>query len=245
MYRNHPDIPCTNIRKTTTNCIGQEFGLDDPTNKWHNPIERYHGTHVAGTIGATIFNNDGVRGVLNDGKYCFIIGRVFGEGTAGAKMSSILSAIEWIVSKGANVINLSLSTSDFTRTGQTIIQNAHDSGAILVAAAGNEGISDYRYPASYTNVLSVAAVDSDYKQAEFSQYNDAVDIAAPGVDILSTFPLTIGGVLFFDTPNLSALGQYLKYSVQRSSAIKGKLVNCAFGTKKCRGSGGHICLLQR
>jgi serine protease len=208
-------------------------------------MKRYHGTHVAGTIGATASNYDGVEGVVNDGNFCFIIGRVFGEGNGGARMSSILSAIEWLVSKGANVINMSLSTSDYSRTGQTIVQNAHEAGAILVAAAGNEGISDYRYPGSYTNVLSVAAVDSDYQRADFSQYNDAVDVVAPGVNILSTFPLGMGGVLFFDTQKLSVTGQYLKYSIQKSSAVKGKLVDCAFGTTICPGSGGHVCLMQR
>ena len=61
-----------------------------------------------------------------------------------------------------------------------------DDGILSIAAAMNAGDDSYSYPASYESIMSVAATDSDNARASFSQYNDAVDIAAPGADILST-----------------------------------------------------------
>ena len=59
-------------------------------------------------------------------------------------------------------------------------------GILSIAAAGNSGSAFYSYPASYPSIMSVAATDSSNAIASFSQYNDQIDIAAPGVDVLST-----------------------------------------------------------
>ena len=59
---------------------------------------------------------------------------------------------------------------------------------LLVAAAGNGGDSQYSYPASYASVMSVGAVDSSRNHVSFSQFNNQVDISAPGLSILSTYP---------------------------------------------------------
>ena len=63
---------------------------------------------------------------------------------------------------------------------------------LFVAAAGNRGGTEYSYPASYDSVLSVAAVDESGDFAVFSRYNDQVNIAAPGVAVLSTVPRALG-----------------------------------------------------
>ena len=63
-----------------------------------------------------------------------------------------------------------------------------DDDVLLIAAAGNGGNSAFSYPASYTSVMSVAAVQSNEQRIYFSQYNEQVDIAAPGVSTLSTIP---------------------------------------------------------
>ena len=63
-----------------------------------------------------------------------------------------------------------------------------EDGVLLVAAAGNGSNSAFSYPASYTNVMSVGAVDDDKNRASFSQFNSQVDISAPGVSTLSTVP---------------------------------------------------------
>jgi serine protease len=136
---------------------------------------------VAGTIGATARNNDGISGVLNNQDFCFLIGRVFGETDEGTRMSAVLQAIEWMVSKGVNVINMSLGSPDYTRAGEEVAKYAFTKGAILVASSGNSGTGALQYPASYPNVLSVAAVNANRTRASFSQYNALVDLSAPGV----------------------------------------------------------------
>ena len=69
-------------------------------------------------------------------------------------------------------------------------QTFFDDGILIVASAGNGGSSSYSYPASYPSVMSVAATDSSDAKASFSQSNDEVDIAAPGVDVVSTVGAT-------------------------------------------------------
>lgn len=81
---------------------------------------------------------------------------------------------------------MSLSGPTTFETGQRSFTTAFQNGALAVAAAGNGGSTAYRYPASYNHVLSVAAVDANGNRAYFSNYNDKVDIAAPGVAVLST-----------------------------------------------------------
>jgi serine protease len=243
LNRNHPDIPCTDITKSGTNCIGKEFGISS-SDKWYNPISKYHGTHVAGTIGATALNNDGIQGVINDGKFCFIIGRVFGEADAGASMSNILKAVEWMVSMGVNVINMSLGSETGTLTARSVMQKAYDKGVILVGASGNDGTNAQHYPASFTSVLSVAAVDENRNKAAFSQYNTGVDIAAPGVNILSASPLGTGGVTLLSSSTVAVVGDYMKYAVKAN--VSGVLFDCPnYGISACPGPGKHICLIKR
>ena len=71
-------------------------------------------------------------------------------------------------------------------------QTFFDDGILIVASAGNDGDDSYNYPASYPSVMSVAATDINDAKAGWSQYNDEVDIAAPGVDIVSTVGATRG-----------------------------------------------------
>ena len=77
--------------------------------------------------------------------------------------------------------------SNFERSA---FQTFFDDGILTVAAAGNDGDDSYLYPASYSSVMSVAATDSNDAKASFSQFNDEVDIAAPGVDVVSTVGAT-------------------------------------------------------
>jgi serine protease len=241
---NHPDINCIDISSSNTNCIGAEFGLTRNDGRWYSPVIRYHGTHVAGTVGATALNKDGVSGVINNQDFCFLIGRVFGETSEGASMSSVLQAIEWMVSKGAKVINMSLGSPDYSKAAESITSDAFSKGTILIASSGNSGTSTLQYPASYPNVISVAAVDANRARASFSQYNSYVDLSAPGVDILSTYPMNLGGIVFMSTSTIAVTGDYIKYG--RHTNVTGTLVSCTnFGQAKCPGPGKHLCLIQR
>lgn len=150
-----------------------------------------HGTHVAGTIAAAN-NTVGVVGV-SPGKVSLHIVKVFdGASCAWSYASTLVAAAQNCQSAGAKVINMSLGGSTASRTEETAFNNLNAAGILSIAAAGNDGNTRKSYPASYASVMSVAAIDSTKALATFSQRNDAVEIAAPGVAVLSTYPITSG-----------------------------------------------------
>ena len=87
----------------------------------------------------------------------------------------------------ADVISMSFGGDGIGGLGDPV-KAAYEDGVLLVAAAGNDGNSNYGFPASADEAMSVAAVDRNKNRAGFSQYNDQVEISGPGVDIKSTLP---------------------------------------------------------
>src|SRR5215211_692790 len=150
-----------------------------------------HGTHVAGTIGAVGDNGVGVTGV---NQHVSLMGLKFiganGEGTAADAVSAILYAS----TMGADVTNNSYGGDGFSQAMLDAIRTADSRGSLFVAAAGNsfsDNDLDPVYPAGYDvpNVVSVAASDENDDLAWFSNGGaESVDLAAPGVDIYSTWP---------------------------------------------------------
>jgi hypothetical protein len=145
-----------------------------------------HGTHVAGTIMA-MNNSYGVVGVTPGTVQLYIV-RVFGDNGKWAYSSTLIDAAYRCQAGGANIISMSLSGSTYSSTENAGFADLYADGILSVAAAGNAGTSRYAYPASYNSVISVAAIDSNMVRASFSQYNDQVELAAPGVAVLSTVP---------------------------------------------------------
>ncbi|QDH69976.1 S8 family serine peptidase [Marilutibacter alkalisoli] len=146
-----------------------------------------HGSHVAGTIAAAD-NNAGVVGV-NTGNISLYIVKVFDGASCGWSYSSTLvDAANRCANAGAKVINMSLGGSFSSTTERNAFQNLYDNGVLSIAAAGNAGNTSHSYPASYDSVVSVAAVDSNKQHASFSQRTNQVELAAPGVSVLSTVP---------------------------------------------------------
>lgn len=161
-----------------------------------------HGSHVAGTI-AAVDNSVGVVGVNGNGKLNLHIQKVFDGATcAWTYASTLAQAVSNCRTAATNggkklVISMSLGGAGSTATENTAFQSAYDAGVLSIAAAGNAGTSAVSYPAGYASVMSVAAVDSAGVKATFSQFNADVEIAAPGVGVVSTTPfatpyLTIG-----------------------------------------------------
>ena len=143
-----------------------------------------HGTHVAGIVAAS-HNTSGVAGVCPG---CTILaGKVLNDSGVGSS-SSLANGINWAVSNGAKVINMSIGVRA-SRTLETAVNNAWKKGVVLVAAAGNGGNQTKIYPGAYPNVIAVAATDNADAKASFSTYGASwVDVAAPGVNVYSTFP---------------------------------------------------------
>jgi thermitase len=144
-----------------------------------------HGTHVAGSAAAITGNGVGVAGTCPT---CQLLNvKVLGDDGSGS-WSWIASGIRWATNNHAQVINLSLGGSSSSSTVQSAINYAVSKGVVVVAAAGNSSTNAPSYPAFYPKVIAVAATDRKDALASFSNFGNWVDVAAPGVAILSTAP---------------------------------------------------------
>lgn len=147
-----------------------------------------HGTHVAGTISALGSNGLGVVGVSPSNAVGLYIVKVFDDSGYWGYGSDLIAAVQQCIDAGAHVISMSLGGAYGSSSEREAFQSAASAGVLTVAAAGNAGSTAYSYPASYSSVVSVAAIDSNKSLASFSQRNSQVEMAAPGVSVLSTLP---------------------------------------------------------
>jgi thermitase len=145
-----------------------------------------HGTHVSGTITGNANNGKGVTGVAFNSQLamCRALGGPLGSGST----ADVANCINWVTDQGAKVISMSLGGGDST-TLHSAVQRAwnNGNGVLVVAAAGNDGDSTLEYPAAYSEVVSVAATDNKDARASFSNANSDVEIAGPGVNVLSSY----------------------------------------------------------
>ena len=159
-----------------------------------------HGTHVAGTITA-VNNNIGVVGVApHVGLY---IVKIFGDDGLWTNSSDLVDAANTCADNGATVISMSLSGPTSSSKEETAFDNLYAQGVLSVAAASNDGTTDYAYPASYNSVMSIGALDESLAIADFSNQNDQVEISGPGVAVLSTVP-------YIDASDFTIGGSYLR-----------------------------------
>jgi len=141
-----------------------------------------HGTVVAGIIAAQ-HNDVGIAGVNPDARVMVLKG-INNFGTSRA--SWLAEAIVYAVDNGARIVNLSVGGEHTSTMEQAALEYAREKGVLVVAASGNEGIElDDFGPGGDDNVLTVGATHDDDRAAGFSNFGDKVDIAAPGVDVLS------------------------------------------------------------
>ena len=199
---NHPDLKA-NIWKNTdeksnngkdddkNGYVDDYYGVDLDDGRGSGFDENGHGSHVAGIIGAIGDNGFGVAGV------CWktsIISVRFMDARGRGSTSASVEGIEYSVRNGARILNCSFGSSSKSQALEDGIKYAKSKGALVVAAAGNDGEdidSKPVYPAAYGdgNIIAVAATTSDDKLASFSNFGDTnVDLAAPGAGILSTYP---------------------------------------------------------
>jgi serine protease len=146
-----------------------------------------HGTHVAGIVGAINNNITGIASASNNRVKVMPI-----KGNADIYGNKAIShgfeGISYAVGQGVKIISLSWGGGGYSLSEQAIIDDAHANGAIIFAAAGNEGNSDLQYPAAYNHVVAVASLDNTDALSSFSSFGSFVDISAPGRAILSTIP---------------------------------------------------------
>lgn len=170
--------------------------------------DHYHGTHVAGTIGA-LDNGQGVVGVAPGARIWAV--KVLAANGSGSE-AMVVAGIDWVAANAdtIEVANMSLGGSGYSQAEYDAIQGAVDAGVAFAVAAGNDSDNASNYsPAAFDNALTVSALadfdgaaggsglstcrtDQDDTLADFSNWGSAVDIAAPGVCIRSTYPIEQG-----------------------------------------------------
>ena len=159
--------------------IGWNF-VDSDNNPWDFAG---HGTHVAGLIGAAANNSEGIAGINWGVKIMPLKVMNF---TGRGRAIRLAEAIFYAVKNGARVINLSLGTDEKSTILQDAVNYANRHEVLVVVAAGNSGVDAGDItPAGLDNVITVASTNQAGKHAGFSNWGDAIDIAAPGIDILS------------------------------------------------------------
>lgn len=230
----HEDLPPSNVAGVDLTNSG--------VGSW-NTDEGAHGTHVAGTIVALGGNDKGVVGVIPTGEQPLFISKVF-DASGSAPSSTIIKGVLKCARAKASIISMSLGGGRPTNFEQKIYNNMAAKGILVIASAGNGGTSDINYPAGYPSVMSVAAIDSNMVKAGFSQFNADVEIAAPGVAVLSTVPL--GSQLGAST----TVGA-TPYTVQPMDgsplvSATGPIADFGFGDTPVAGSmTGKVCLISR
>lgn len=143
-----------------------------------------HGTHCASVVSSNRNNGAGISGVCPN---CQILGVKFLAANGSGSLFHAIRAIDWAVAHGATILSNSWGGGGYSEPLKQAIERARVKDIIFIAAAGNNGSTQANYPALYDlpNVVSVAAVDKKDQLASFSNRQNGVDIAAPGVGIVA------------------------------------------------------------
>ncbi|RAW02993.1 S8 family serine peptidase [Pseudochryseolinea flava] len=199
---NHPDLvdkifinddPVNGVDDDNNGYIDDYRGWDFSDNDNNPGIFKsgggfMHGTAVGGCAGASTNNNIGISGVGYHSKLMFT--KHFSDNQPANSInysSDTYEGVLYAAQNGARIINCSWGSSFRSQVRQDIITYVTlEYNCLVIAAAGNDGVSAPLYPAAYDYVLSVAATNGSEEKAPFSNYGSTVDISAPGVYIVST-----------------------------------------------------------
>ncbi len=169
----HPDL-AAGYRGGIDIAYGDGDPMDD---SWNG-----HGTHVAGIVGAQR-DGMGVAGIAPAAELYAV--KVMDGGGFGTT-SWLIAGLEWAVLNNMDIVNLSLELPSYSAGLEQACRAARDAGLLLVAAAGNTRGGAVSYPAAYESVIAVNGSGPDNSLGWFSATGPEVELAAPGVGILST-----------------------------------------------------------
>lgn len=203
--------------------------------------EAQHGTHVAGTV-AALDNALGVVGVAPNGRLNLHIAKVF-DASGSASSITIARGMLSCLRNGANVVSMSLGGSGSSRIEELVVNAMAKRNILLIAAAGNAGTSAISYPAGFANVVSVAAIDSNMDWATFSQFNADVEIAGPGVDVLSSVPMGGGREALVSVNGTPYVVQPVEGTP--TGNVTAALADFGLGDVTDPGMAGKVCLVAR
>ncbi|MCJ7423007.1 S8 family serine peptidase [Candidatus Bathyarchaeota archaeon] len=171
---NHPDLAANYVAGGGNWVNGGGDPLDD-----HG-----HGTHTAGIIAAALNNNVGIAGLAQ----IRILAEKGLDNNGTGKEDNLAQAIIDAVDRGAKILSNSWGGEGDSNLIHDAIRYAYAHGVLVVASAGNGASNTKTYPAAYKEVIAVTATDQSDSSAYFTSYGDWVELAAPGVSILSTMP---------------------------------------------------------
>lgn len=153
-----------------------------------------------------------------------------GEGT----MADVIEAIDWAVKRGAKVINMSFSAEASSLELTQAIADANAAGVICVASVANDGTAQIVYPANIAPVIGVGATTNDDFRAVFSNFGTDVDVAAPGVGVISTYPqnrYAAGWGTSFSTPYISGTVALMRSVNAATTAVSATRTLSSTGSK--------------
>ncbi len=252
MWINPGEIANNGVDDDHNGYVDDYFGYNFADHKSDPMAVSEHGTHVAGTIAAIGNNKLGVIGVNYRAKIMAL--RVSSDGVTMVS-SAIIEAVQYAAmmkGKGVNVvaINASYGGGGFSSSEQSSIQAAGNAGIVFCAAAGNDSANNdsiTTYPASYRlpNMMVVAASDQKDALASFSNYGaGTVDLAAPGVSVLSTTPP--GMTSFVQVATSGYTADALEYA-GTTTGLTGAIYYCGLGypTNFPSGVRSNLALISR
>ena len=229
VFTSHEDFFGVNISGYSGNLTWYQDGLG-------------HGTHVVGTIAAVGNNGKGVVGVSPGTVQVYMV-RVFDDSGTWAYSSTLLNAAQQCQAAGCKIISMSLGGGSKSVTEESGLNQIYNNGngLLLVAAAGNSGNTAISYPAGYSCVVSVAAIDQNKTVASFSQKNSDVELSGPGVGVLSTVPYADVNTITVGTTTVQ--GGHIDLSAR--GTVTGTLVDGGLGSTSDATWAGKVVLIQR
>jgi subtilisin family serine protease len=172
------------------------------------------------------------------------------DGSVSGETSEVMAGVLWLAQHGCQVINMSLGGGDKSQAEAALYNQIRNNGTLIVVASGNDASKKVSFPGGYQSVLTVGAVDSSNHLASFSNTGAQLDVVAPGVDNLSSFPVTEGRDAFATIGSTTYAALPLEFAAATpASGVTSTLVNCGLGQTKadCGASppAGFVALIQR
>ena len=209
-----------------------------------------HATHVSGIILGAI-NGSGIHGVAPNAKLyeARVLGTEADGVTVEGSTSQVMAGVQWLADQGCKVINMSLGGGDKSQAEEALYNQVRNNGTLIVVASGNDSSKKVSFPGAYQSVVTVGAVDSNNQLASFSNTGAQLDLVAPGVDNLSSFPHLQGRDAEVSIGSRTYMGNPAEYS-SATDGVTGPFVNCGqmLTTTDCgtsTPSGAWVALVQR